>query len=96
MISPTPGRVVWYHPERQHSEPWAAIICKVIDDTHVNLFVISDDGVCFPKQMVTLVQDETAAPARTDYAEWMPYQKGQAAKAEEAEKELEELMGGKS
>ena len=71
MRSPVVSEAVWYHPERQHSEPWAAIICKVIDDTHVNLFVISDDGVCFPKQMVTLVQEGlTSAPSKADYAEW--------------------------
>ena len=31
-----------------------------------------------------LLQDDDAAPAQGGYAEWMDYQKGQAAKAEAA------------
>lgn len=80
MISPTVGRVVWYHPGPE--DPWgsksdevqAAIIAAVFSDTEVNLMVITPNGEPYQRQHVTLHQEGNEAPAN-GYAEWMPYQK---------------------
>ena len=93
MITPTVGRVVWYHPGRdQHitidNQPCAALICFVYSDTKVNLVVFDHYGAGGSRQAVELCQGETA-PGGCEYCEWMPYQKGQAAKTEA----LESLLG---
>jgi hypothetical protein len=41
-------------------------------------------GKTFPKLSVTLVQDGDQLPSGGGYAEWMPYQQGQAKKHAEA------------
>jgi hypothetical protein len=52
----------------------------------VNLQVLSGNGNAFPRTSVKLMHcDETYTPTES-YCEWMPYQKGQTAKTEEAEK----------
>jgi hypothetical protein len=87
MIKPTIGRVVWYHSEnsKPNDQPWAAIVCYVHSDTMVNLTVFDENGMRKAKTSVFLWQGEGDRPERY-YAEWMPYQKGQAAKTEELEK----------
>lgn len=88
MIKPTVGRVVWYHPGRNDDfvDVCAAVIAHVWNDTCVNLMVIDPNGNSIGRTSVYLLQDGDEAPAQ--YAEWMPYQKGQAAKTEELEKKL--------
>ena len=96
MIPPTVGRVVLYHPSTNDpggnipGGPLAAIIARVHSDTLVNLMVISPDGSPFGRTSVCLLQsDEQRARHQTGpYCEWMPYQKGQAAKTEALEKQL--------
>ncbi len=90
MIKPTIGRVVWFYSTKD-SEPMAAIITKVWNDECVNLAVFDPCGILFGKTSVTLIQEYmmTFKP-EYDYAEWMPYQKGQAAKTEELEKKIQE------
>lgn len=89
MISPTVGRVVWFHPHVDagrdpNGQPLAAIVAKVIDDRKVNLTVSNADGSTFGAQHVTLLQDGDVLTDPTEpYAEWMPFQKGQAAKTEQ-------------
>jgi len=91
MITPTVGRVVWYHPASNDftpgfihpvdGQPLAAIVARVVDDGCVNLTVFDAAGVPWSRQYVPLIQEGEDVPA-DGYAEWMPYQKGQAKKAE--------------
>ncbi|MGX5661550.1 Gp49 family protein [Diaphorobacter nitroreducens] len=96
IIKPTVGRVVWFHPcdltgeagfaRHEDGQPYAAIIARVWSDALVNLTVLDANGTAHPRTSVALVQDGGGAPQYGSYCEWMPYQKGQAAKAEAAEK----------
>jgi hypothetical protein len=95
MISPTPGRVVWYVPGASESadfadpsngDPCAAIVARVWSDRMVNLAVFDANGKTHSRCSVKLLQDDD----KPDYegqphAMWMPYQKGQAAKTEALE-----------
>jgi hypothetical protein len=100
MIKPTPGRVVWFHPGRYDTikaragQPLAAHIAYVHNDTEVNLMVIDADG--YPRARTSIFLSPDGLPAtgsdKPSWCEWMPYQKGQAAKTEE----LETKLGGKA
>jgi hypothetical protein len=103
MIKPTVGRVVLFHPENDvpsgnfaPAPICAGIVAHVWSDTCVNLAVFDRDGVPHSYTSVLLVQDGDALPDNGRYAEWMPYQKGQAEKAESLEsalsKKLEPLL----
>jgi len=89
MIQSTVGRVVWYWdvsgtiPEQ--TQPHAALIAHVWTDRMVNLVVFDANGVPYSRTSVTLVQDGDEKP-QGRFCEWMPYQKGQAAKTEQLEK----------
>jgi hypothetical protein len=89
MIKPSIGRVVWFHPSiTDHSlasggdQPLAALVSHVWSDTCVNLAVFDANGKPHGKTSVLLLQDDAIAPEGGYYAEWMPFQKGQAAKHE--------------
>jgi hypothetical protein len=88
MIKPTVGRVVlfWRDLERRvdGEQPEAAMVTFVHDDRLVNLVVHSHDGESWGQTHVQLLQDDDAPPARNHFAEWMPWQLGQA-KRHEAE-----------
>lgn len=102
MITPTNGRIVWYTPydaEMQGSYgmsvqrdkegnliPLAAMIVAVWGDRMVNLVVHDANGKTFPVTSRTLLQDDDVGNAHGGYCQWMPYQKGQAAKTEALEK----------
>ncbi len=99
MITPTVGRVVWFYKwnaNAGHQGPLAAHVCKVHSDTCVNLMVIGESGVPFSECSVQLLQPrepregahkgEGQSIPQSNYCEWMPYQKGQAAKTEALEK----------
>jgi hypothetical protein len=94
MIKPTPGRIVWFHPSPQAnlaqigSAPLAAIVVGVWSDTCVNLKVFDANGNERTMNSMLLWQGETERPSN-NYAEWMPYQLGQAAKTEQVLKEKE-------
>jgi hypothetical protein len=84
MISPTPGRIVWFYPSVEegrdpNGQPLGAMVAKVLSDRCLNLTVSHGDGTTYARQSVQLLQDDDAVP-ETAYAAWMPYQKGQAAK----------------
>lgn len=90
IIKPTIGRVVWFHPATNSAEGGfypapicAAIVAYVHSDSCVNLAVFDANGNAHSKCSVALVQDGEAPPENGYYAEWMPYQKGQAAKHDE-------------
>lgn len=93
MISPSPGRIVWYRPGPQdptpifNGEPLAAIVTRVIGDREVNLTVFRADGITYGRHNVLLLQDNDRAPKDAAYCEWMPFQKGQAAKTEQLERQ---------
>ena len=97
MISPAPGRIVWFHAkdvalQPDATQPLAAIVAYVWNDRMVNLSVIAPDGTLHPRTSVTLAQEGDAAPG-TAYAEWMPHQKGQANKAHESRAMAIHLVG---
>jgi len=86
MIEPTVGRVVWfYEPASQDPKnPMAAIVTWVHSPRCVNLVVFTPNGHPIQRTSMTLVQDGDDRPTDA-WAEWMPYQKGQAARTEKAE-----------
>ncbi len=101
MIKPTVGRVVWYTPSRHidvngntiyqfpclAGQPLAAIVACVHSDSMVNLTVFDANGESHGACSVDLIQDGQPKPDGR-YCEWMPYQKGQAAKTEQLEQKL--------
>lgn len=96
MISPTIGRMVWYHPspvdlatftQYDAAQPFHAMVVFVWDDRMVNLVVFDHCGQSVTRSSVKLLQDNDTSDGESPCAEWMPYQKGQAAKVEALEKE---------
>lgn len=88
MIEPTVGRVVHYFAN-QHAPAMAAIVCHVYTPRLVNLAVFNAHGASFQQSQVTLLQDDDPTPEGIPYCAWMPYQKGQAAKTEALEAQVE-------
>jgi hypothetical protein len=91
MIRPTIGRVVLVRrPEVTHPQPEAGIVVFGHSDNMINVAGFDHNGVPFARTSVYLVQDEPIPQHvyRSTYAEWMPFQKGQAAKAEALESSL--------
>lgn len=92
MISPTPGRIVWFTPphdrgqphfpaglvHHDRTKPLAAMIVHVWGDRMVNLVVFDSEGKSFPFTSVGLLQDDDMKPEGGRFAAWMPYQVGQA------------------
>ena len=86
MIEPSIGRVVWYHPKPQDGDPsplvpnlpYAALVTCWLDLRTVSLAIFDHKGQMFAREHVSLAQDEDAV--EQGMAEWMPFQKGQAAK----------------
>lgn len=100
MITPTIGRIVWYRRGpgeaviAQHGGAFgsprpacAAIVIYVWSDTMVNLVVFDHNGTMHIRTSVELCQGDTV-PSGREYCEWMPYQKGQAAKTEALEAQI--------
>lgn len=94
MIKPTVGRVVWYRVASHEAangmevydlnNPMTALITYVWSDTCVNLAVFDHAGRPHMRTS-TPINQSAGTPA---WAEWMPYQQGQAAKTEAAEAAL--------
>ncbi len=80
MIKPTIGRVVLFRHSASQSDPYPALVTKVWGDQCINLAGFNDGGTQFSASSCRLIQDDEPAPAVGPYAEWMPYQKTQAAK----------------
>ena len=102
MIKPSVGRVVLFHPSAYFAvaraapgEPLPALVARVWSDTMINVGGFDANGGTFAASSVRLCQtDEDVAQAKSEgisYAEWMPYQKGQAAKTEAVEKQLSDV-----
>lgn len=86
MIQPTIGRVVWYRAGqldgmlRIGEQPFIGHVAYVHTDRSVNLVIFDHYGNSFAREKVVLVQEGDDKPHDTGYAEWMPYQVGQAQK----------------
>lgn len=87
MIQPTVGRVVHFY-NHIDAKPTAAIVACVWNNRMVNLCVIDMNGESSGYTSVVLLQEDDIKPAVGSYCEWMPYQKGQAAKTEALENKL--------
>lgn len=103
MIKPTVGRIVNYWPSHLDlepipvpftyypgSHPCAAQIAFVWSDTCVNLSIVDHAGVLHSRTSVPLYHGDGPRPVGA-YCEWMDYQKGQAAKAEQLEAKVATL-----
>lgn len=96
-IQPTVGRVVYFKPADGSSiicpkdGVCAALITAVHNDVCVNLAVFDANGHLFPccsvQHISTAVVTEDGKN-RVHHWDWMPYQKGQAAKTEQLEQKL--------
>jgi hypothetical protein len=93
MIKPTIGRQVWFWPAKvsggvlidRGDQPMASTVVYVFNDRMVNLQILDHGGYAHAVTSVPLIQDEEPKPEGY-FCEWMPYQKGQAAKTEQLEK----------
>jgi hypothetical protein len=87
MIKPTVGRIVlvWRMQTEDDSQPEAARIVFVNSDTSINVVGESKSGMRFFLPDLHLRQ-EAHEQLPWPFADWMPYQKGQAAKTEALEK----------
>jgi hypothetical protein len=101
MIRPTIGRKVWFTPaqgdahcNRLGAQPMDATVVFVHSDTMVNLAVRDHCGIAHAYPSVPLLQDGDSKPEGGAYAEWMPYQRIQAAKTEELERRSPVGTGG--
>ena len=92
MIKPTIGRVVLFHPKKNAEVVFPALVCFVHNDSMINVGGFDNNGNAFGSCSVRLIQDGEEAPNTGPYAEWMPYQKGQAAKTEDMEKQVKEAL----
>ena len=88
IITPTVGRIVWFTPVRPDDyvtdhggQPFAAIVTYVWSDRMINITAFDHNGDPKPHTSVDLIQEGDPKPAQR-YAEWMPYQLGQAKKHE--------------
>jgi len=83
VITPTVGRIVWYWPpNNKDRQPQAAIVTYVHDDRLININAFTHDGMPVARTSVALVQEGDPKPDDGNYAQWMPYQLGQAKKHE--------------
>lgn len=82
MITPTIGRVVWVvRPGyiTDIKQPEVGLVTYVWNDHLINVAGFDHNGDPFKLPSLALVQDDEPKP-EGNFACWMPYQKGQAAK----------------
>jgi hypothetical protein len=70
-------------------------VTHVWNDRMVNLAVFDSNGVAHSKTSVPLLQDDDPKPEHGFFCEWMPFQKGQAAKTEALESQLADTTEGR-
>lgn len=108
IITPTVGRIVWFTPgadfrgkwhnisQPEHRKPLVAMICHVWSDRMVNLDVVDSEGFHWDVTSVDLLQpgdDPAQFAIHRRYAEWMPFQVGQAAKTDDVVGQLKAQVG---
>jgi hypothetical protein len=92
IIIPTVGRVVHYYPYgktqvNSSEQPCAASIAHVHPDGTINIGYLDSNGEHHYALGVRLMQDGEPFPESGErFCCWMPYQVGQAAKTEQAER----------
>jgi hypothetical protein len=90
LIVPTIGRVILVQRGvSDASGPWPALVTKVWGDRCINAAGFNEWGTPVSFSSLRLVQEGDEAPVAGPYAEWMPYQKGQAAKTEALQQALD-------
>jgi hypothetical protein len=95
MIKPAVGRIVWFRPSsddldddifgivyNDKKQPSCAQICYVHNDRMVNISFVDQEGDTYSAQNVRLMHGDEAFNPGGSYCEWMPFQKGQAARVE--------------
>lgn len=100
VITPVVGRVVHFWPSRapnspKPDQPCAAQIAYVHSDFCINVGYLSHGGTALSASSVQLIQPlDREAPGFVEpdgyFAEWMPYQVGQAQKTEQVVAQLAE------
>lgn len=90
VIKPTVGRVLWYYPHGKTQvdagkQPHAAMVAYVHGDSCVNIGYLDGSGNHRNQTSVRLVHQGEELP-ESGFCAWMPYQMGQAARTEAAEK----------
>jgi hypothetical protein len=95
MIRPTVGRVVWVRERTgriNQDQPEVGLVTYVHSDNLVNVAGFDANGEPFRLSSLTLRQAEddvpVALPWNFTHAEWMPYQRGQAARTVELEQQI--------
>ena len=95
-IEPTVGRVMWFWPENSYAlghPPLAATIAAVNNNGTVNIGYLDPTGDHHKAVEVPIHEEGDERPVRR-HVEWMPYQKGQAAKTEALETQVGDLRQG--
>lgn len=97
VIPPTNGRGVLYVPgkydgvfQSDPQQPLAAMVTHVHTDRMVNLVAYDSNGNSHGLTSVPLIQPGDTVPEAGYYCMWMPYQIGQAAKAEQLQAQVSE------
>lgn len=92
MITPTIGRVILVHSRASDATgPWPCLVNKVYGDRCINAAGFNEWGTQVSYSSLPLLQDDDVPPETGPYAEWMPYQKGQAAKTEALERQVADV-----
>ena len=89
IIEPTVGRMVWFWPNGKSDinakiQPYAAQIAYVHSVGMINIGYLDANGEHKNQTSVPLIQEGQDQPYFS-FCEWMPFQKGQAAKTEALE-----------
>ncbi|MGN8190294.1 DUF2829 domain-containing protein [Burkholderia sp. 22088] len=104
MIEPTVGRIVHFRPGKSAAglriqcdpkQPLAAIVTYVHGPRMVNLAVLDALGRHHALTSVRLLQGDDKGSDDEPFAEWMPFQKGQAAKTEQLEAQVARSPGNR-
>lgn len=80
VVGPVPMSVAGPADDPSKGQPLDATVIAVWGDRMVSLLVTDIVGRQFPVLSCTLLQEGDERPAAGRYAEWMPYQQGQARK----------------
>lgn len=96
MIQPTVGRIVWFWPNGPvpDTQPTAAVITFVHHAHLVDLYVLPGRGqLAVPHEFIFLAHTDGERAEGQQFCEWMPYQKGQAAKEENELETMRQSIG---